>query len=214
MPAKIDQDYAEFVLSRVKPGEDICKEFTPEKTDMLHAAIGISGEAGELLDAVKKHVIYNKPLDRENVIEELGDLEFYMEQMRQRICVTSEECIQANMDKLSKRYSNGKYTDKQASERADKNMCRVKSKALKPLSEPKEDQKVDPEHIPPSPKLHEVLNEMNEAMNKDQHVYKMGNGSWLIPDGAEREGASGKWTQSMNAGSPSMRGVRYRWKAR
>lgn len=37
-------------------------------------ATGVSGEAGELLDAVKKSVVYKKPLDRENVVEELGDL--------------------------------------------------------------------------------------------------------------------------------------------
>jgi hypothetical protein len=33
--------------------------------DMLHAALGISGEAGELLDAVKKSFIYGKVLDWE-----------------------------------------------------------------------------------------------------------------------------------------------------
>src|ERR1035438_3961414 len=45
---------------------------------LLHAAMGISGESGELMDAVKKHIMYNKPLDVENVKEELGDLLWYM----------------------------------------------------------------------------------------------------------------------------------------
>ena len=46
---------------------------------MVHAVMGISGEAGELLDAIKKRWVYGKTLDIENVIEELGDIRFYME---------------------------------------------------------------------------------------------------------------------------------------
>src|SRR5574343_533576 len=48
------------------------KEMENETSSLLHAAVGISGEAGELLDAVKKTWIYNKSLDVQNVIEELG----------------------------------------------------------------------------------------------------------------------------------------------
>ncbi len=43
----------------------------------LHAAVGVSGEAGELLDAIKKTWIYEEPLDLENIIEECGDSLFY-----------------------------------------------------------------------------------------------------------------------------------------
>ncbi len=83
-------------------------------------AIGISGEAGELLDAIKKQVIYRKPLDRENVLEELGDLEFYMEGIRQGLGITREQCLAANIAKLGKRYEGMRYTDTAAQERADK----------------------------------------------------------------------------------------------
>lgn len=44
----------------------------------LHMSIGVAGELGELLDAVKKHVIYEKPLDVVNVVEELGDVWWYV----------------------------------------------------------------------------------------------------------------------------------------
>jgi NTP pyrophosphatase (non-canonical NTP hydrolase) len=80
---------------------------------------GVSGEAGELLDAIKKYVVYNKPIDLENVIEELGDLEFYMEKIRQNLGITREQTLVANIEKLGKRYANG-YSDKAAQERADK----------------------------------------------------------------------------------------------
>ena len=113
-------EHAEMVSVLVKPGAAILETLTPEKVDAWHAATGAVGEAGELIDAVKKHVIYNKPVDRENVVEELGDLEFYMEQIRQNLGITREETLKYNMQKLSKRYAEFKYSDKAAQERADK----------------------------------------------------------------------------------------------
>lgn len=92
---------------------------TPSQCELLHAAIGIAGEAGELLDAVRKHVFDGQPLDRENVIEELGDLCFYMEAAMQAVGVSREEIEQRNQAKLSKRYEGG-YSDQQAQERKDK----------------------------------------------------------------------------------------------
>lgn len=109
-----------MVRSLVKPGAVIIASLTPESMNALHHAVGISGEAGELLDALKKHVIYNKPLDRKNVIEELGDLEFYMEGLRQGLGITREETIEGNIAKLSVRYRGLQYTDAAAQERADK----------------------------------------------------------------------------------------------
>ena len=92
---------------------------TPSQCELLHAAIGIAGEAGELLDTVRKHVFDGQPLDRENVIEELGDLCFYLEAAMQAIGVTREEIEELNTAKLSKRYEAG-YSDKEVQERADK----------------------------------------------------------------------------------------------
>lgn len=86
---------------------------------LVHAGMGISGEAGELLDAIKKCWAYNKPLDMLNVIEELGDLEFYMQALRNLLGITRDEVLLANMDKLAKRFPSG-YSDAAAIERADK----------------------------------------------------------------------------------------------
>lgn len=112
--------YAKMVEALAKPGEAIVAEMTPFKAHLLHMAVGISGEAGELLDAIKKSVIYNKPIDRENVIEELGDLEFYMEGLRQGLGLSQEETLEANVRKLSKRYEGLKYSNAAAQARADK----------------------------------------------------------------------------------------------
>ena len=112
-------NYPEFVASKVKAGSDIMFQCTPLKAHLNHMAMGVCGEAGELVDAIKKFTMYNKPLDRANVVEELGDLEFYMEGLRASLKITREETLAANQAKLSKRYKEG-FTDAEAAERSDK----------------------------------------------------------------------------------------------
>lgn len=112
--------YSEFVASRIKPGDTITKSLTPERAHIWHMASAIPSEAGELFDAVKKHVLYGKELDRANVVEELGDLEFYMEGLRAALGITRLETLEANVDKLSQRYASGKFSDAEAQARADK----------------------------------------------------------------------------------------------
>lgn len=114
-------DYEQFVVGLMKAGEEILSSLTPEKAEMMHMAAGVSGEAGELLDAIKKHVFYNKALDLENTIEELGDLEFYMQGLRSLLDISRDEVLQHNYNKLSKRYHKGTYSDEQAIRREDKN---------------------------------------------------------------------------------------------
>lgn len=116
----VEGAHEEMVHSLFKDPAEILKTLTPEKMDLLHAAIGICTEAGELLDAVKKHVIHNKPLDLGNVTEEGGDSEFYWEALRQTLKVSRIEMLKHNLDKLAERYSNYQYSDKAAVERADK----------------------------------------------------------------------------------------------
>jgi NTP pyrophosphatase (non-canonical NTP hydrolase) len=91
-----------------------------EKDMMMHAALGICGEAGELADAIKKRYVYGKPLDIANVIEELGDLRFYMEAVMNLLGIGDQEVLQANANKLAVRYKSLTYSDVAAVERADK----------------------------------------------------------------------------------------------
>ena len=122
-PETIDDLLYEFdkmTLALAKDGADIKRELTPEQASLLHMGVGVSTEANELLDAIKKHTIYQKPLDVENVKEELGDLLFYMSNLMQSVGLSFKEVLQHNIDKLSVRYSSGKYSNQQAQERADK----------------------------------------------------------------------------------------------
>lgn len=54
-----------------------CKELPPEE-HVMHMALGIAGEMGEIIDALKKHHIYGKALDQANIIEEVGDVAYYV----------------------------------------------------------------------------------------------------------------------------------------
>ena len=111
--------HGRMVDALAKPGKDIKEQITPEDCHLLHMAVGVSGEAGELLDAIKKKAIYRKELDRQNVIEELGDLEFYMQGLRAALGIAREEVLLANIEKLAKRYGEV-YSNQAAQERADK----------------------------------------------------------------------------------------------
>lgn len=114
--------YAEMVLALKKDRKVIVQHLVenPDKADLWHMGTGVAGEAGELLDAIKKCAVYGQIADRSNIIEELGDLEFFMEGVRQIVGVTREECLNANKVKLSKRYKDFKYSDEQAKARNDK----------------------------------------------------------------------------------------------
>jgi len=113
------QTHREFVRKLCKAGSVIAEELTPEDCHRLHMAIGISGEAGELLDAVKKATIYRKQLDIANIVEECGDLLFYISGMLDSIGVDIESAIAANTSKLSIRYGKA-YSDESAIARLDK----------------------------------------------------------------------------------------------
>lgn len=113
-------EHSDMVRQLAKNGGDILSGLNPLNCHILHMAVGISGEAGELLDAVKKSAIYGQSLDLDNVIEELGDIEFYLEGLRQVLVLTRAQTLEANIEKLGVRYKNHKYSDDSAKERADK----------------------------------------------------------------------------------------------
>lgn len=46
--------------------------------NLLHIKLGVITEIGELLDVIKKHVGYKKPMDIVNIGEEIADTVFYL----------------------------------------------------------------------------------------------------------------------------------------
>lgn len=48
--------YRDMVRQLKKKGHLIVEQMTPEKADLLHMAVGVAGEGGELLDQVVRSV--------------------------------------------------------------------------------------------------------------------------------------------------------------
>lgn len=87
--------------------------------DLIHAALGISSEAGEFSDAMKKSLYYGDMIDRAALIEELGDILYYVAMACDALDVHIATVMEANVEKLRRRYPE-KFTTKAARERADK----------------------------------------------------------------------------------------------
>jgi NTP pyrophosphatase (non-canonical NTP hydrolase) len=81
--------------------------------DLLHAGMGMTTEAGEFMDALKKHLIYGKPLDIVNLKEEIGDYLWYAAVALRAIGGSFEECMDLNIAKLRKRFPD-KFTETEA----------------------------------------------------------------------------------------------------
>jgi NTP pyrophosphatase (non-canonical NTP hydrolase) len=74
----------------------------------------------DLMDHIKKHVIYRKELNREAVVTNLSKIEHILTYFRDKLSLTYDEILLVNMDKLAVRYKDFKYSDQQAQARADK----------------------------------------------------------------------------------------------
>lgn len=80
--------------------------------------------SGEMLDLVKKMVIYNKPIDVMDFIEKLILIQVQLNQVYLHYDITQDEARAHNMNKLLKgdnaRYKDGSYSDEAAQLRRDK----------------------------------------------------------------------------------------------
>jgi NTP pyrophosphatase (non-canonical NTP hydrolase) len=77
--------------------------------DVLHAKLGIAGEAGEVFDAEST----------EEVKKEVGDLLWYVSVLLSAHGLTFADTMQGNIDKLRVRYPTGKFTREEALNRRD-----------------------------------------------------------------------------------------------
>lgn len=108
-------DTKEYVSNAVKTEsrdfEAIGKRLSEVQNQrLLHAGIGLATEAGEFLDALKKHVFYGKDLDTVNLQEEMGDVFWYCALIADELGVDFADVMQTNIDKLKARYGE-KFTE-------------------------------------------------------------------------------------------------------
>ena len=86
------------------------QDFPTER--LLTAAVGMSAEAGEFTEVVKKIVFQGKPVNEDNLFHlkrELGDIMWYVMQACIGLDVSLEEIIEMNVEKLLSRYPEGAF---------------------------------------------------------------------------------------------------------
>lgn len=116
----VSMRHAELVARLAKKPDEILCNLDPKSIGIMHAALGIAGEAGEIVDLIKKVIINRKAYKKEDLVKELGDLEFYLQMLRAALKISKEEVLEGNIAKLTKRYPDG-YSDAAAAAKADQN---------------------------------------------------------------------------------------------
>ena len=114
--------YIEFVRQTTSPASseypklvDRLNELKAQGADvsrLMTAAFGMSAEAGEFTEVVKKIFLQGKPYTEENIFHmkrELGDLCWYLAQACMALDITFEEVLEMNYQKLSARYPEGAF---------------------------------------------------------------------------------------------------------
>jgi NTP pyrophosphatase (non-canonical NTP hydrolase) len=85
---------------------------------LLNGVMGAAGEAGELVDLMKKELFQGHPFDREHYIKECGDVLYYLALIAESLDTTLEHVAITNNQKLWERYPNGFSTDKSVHRKA------------------------------------------------------------------------------------------------
>ena len=121
--ATIDPNkYIEFVRQTTSPASSEYQKLVERLNELegqcanvprlMTAAFGISAEAGELVEIIKKIFLQGKPYNEENIIhmkKEAGDILWYMSQLCIALDTTFEELMEINYQKLSARYPEGTF---------------------------------------------------------------------------------------------------------
>lgn len=83
---------------------------TPNRlVDIDHAALGIGGESGEILDHVKKVLHNGRELDENHLIAEVGDIMWYLNLLVFSLNTTWSRVLRTNIAKLEARYPDLKF---------------------------------------------------------------------------------------------------------
>lgn len=81
----------------------------PTKEQLINHALGLVGESGEVADQVKKEFFIGRYIDREETIEELGDVLWHLCCFASAKGVSMQEVMLYNIRKLKERYPNAEW---------------------------------------------------------------------------------------------------------
>ena len=89
---------------------------------LITAAFGLTAEAGEFTEAVKKIILQGKPYNEDNIFHmkrELGDICWYLAQACMALDTSFDEIMEMNVDKLKARYPGGEFDVHKSENRAE-----------------------------------------------------------------------------------------------
>ena len=89
---------------------------------LITAAFGLTAEAGEFTEVVKKIILQGKPYNEENIFHmkrELGDICWYLAQACMALDTSFDEIMEMNVDKLKARYPGGEFDVHKSENRKD-----------------------------------------------------------------------------------------------
>ena len=89
-------------------------------SDPVLLALGLASEAGEVAGLVEKVANQGHEPDIEKLINELGDVEFYLNAIYALLDTTGTRVRRENMAKLKRRYPSGQFSIKDSIARKDK----------------------------------------------------------------------------------------------
>lgn len=72
-----------------------------------NGCMGMCGEAGECIDILKKHKFQGHDLDREKLIDEAGDVLWYIAELATGLGTSLDAIARHNIEKLKQRYPSG-----------------------------------------------------------------------------------------------------------
>jgi NTP pyrophosphatase (non-canonical NTP hydrolase) len=89
------------------------KTYTPgDKTSLLVSALGLCGEAGELAELLKKNIAQGHSLPDDNIVQELGDIMWYLAHACECFGYPMEVVAETNIKKLKARFPDGFSTER------------------------------------------------------------------------------------------------------
>lgn len=78
-----------------------------KEAQLAMGALGLTGEAGETAEMIKKHLYHDHPLDIEKLSKEIGDVLWYIASLSQSVGLKLEDVAAKNIEKLKARYPQG-----------------------------------------------------------------------------------------------------------
>ena len=75
--------------------------------DLLNGVLGLTGEAGEVADLIKKGIFHQKGIDETHLKKEIGDVMWYVAMICESCGFSLDDVLETNVEKLKARYPDG-----------------------------------------------------------------------------------------------------------